>query len=76
MRASGPPPTLQDFQDDDNDMLPIMRTNGYGENLLFDRLRQLEEDNEVGGRPGNDNSGDDVLHIFEGNNVLKSLLQC
>ena len=76
MRASGPPPTLQDFQDDDNLMLPTMRTNGYEENLLFDKLRQLEEDDEFVGRPRNDNSGDDVLHIFEGNSVLKSLLQC
>ena len=76
MRASVPPPTLQDFQDDDNLMLPTMRTNGYEENLLFDKLRQLEEDDEFVGRSGNDNSGDDVLHIFEGNSVLKSLLQC
>lgn len=73
MRASGPPSILQDFQDDDNHMLPTVRTNGYEENLLFDILRQLEEDNEVDSQSDNKN---DVPHIFEGNNVLKSLLRC
>ena len=75
MRASGPPPILLDFEDDDNNMLPMMSTNGYSENLLFGKLRELEEDNQFGGHLGHESNRDDAVYIFEGNNVLKSLMQ-